>query len=236
MVTVLANSNDEAAYLVAKHLRCSVNDHNALTAIRFVGSRVKNNALYTINPVDAIENAKHKMRSLEMFRKAKLPVPDFGTDPSKLRFPALGRAFYHYGGTDAKYYKSKRKLDKHDYFIKYMPIDDEYRFHVVLGRIVSVSLKAGGNSDSLIRCHSNGWRHEEVDKTDPIIRTLSPIAKRAVKSLWLHFGAVDIVISGGRPYLLEVNTSPGLIPRRAKLYAKRFSEYLGLAVYCGNPW
>lgn len=50
-------------------------------------------------------------------------------------------------------------------------------------------------------------------------------AKSAVKACGLNFGAVDLLWSNNAPYVLEVNTAPGLLPSEARNYAKAFVKH-----------
>ncbi|MBU8920792.1 MAG: hypothetical protein KOO63_02930 [Bacteroidales bacterium] len=45
----------------------------------------------------------------------------------------------------------------------------------------------------------------------------------------MTFGAVDIIVSdGGLPFVLEVNTGPGLVVSGLRAYAERFASLLGI--------
>ncbi len=58
-----------------------------------------------------------------------------------------------------------------------------------------------------------------------IPQTAINAAKAAVKACGLHFGAVDLLWSDNAPYILEVNTAPGLLPSEARNYAKAFVKH-----------
>ncbi|MCI0559049.1 MAG: hypothetical protein MN733_11175 [Nitrososphaera sp.] len=58
-----------------------------------------------------------------------------------------------------------------------------------------------------------------------IPQTAINAAKAAVKACGLEFGAVDLLWSNNDPYVLEVNTAPGLLPSEAKNYAKAFVKH-----------
>ncbi|MCI0564781.1 MAG: hypothetical protein MN733_40460 [Nitrososphaera sp.] len=58
-----------------------------------------------------------------------------------------------------------------------------------------------------------------------IPQTAINAAKAAVKACGLHFGAVDLLWYNDAPYVLEVNTAPGLLPSEAKNYAKAFVKH-----------
>lgn len=212
MLTVIGYTDD--AENLANALGCQMNGH-AQVAVHF-GSRRTVNCTYSLNKPKAIELATHKYNTLVAFRKYGLPTPEFSLDPTMLNFPLLGRGFYHSCGTDIVYIEGWDKFKWCDYYIEFMPVEDEYRYHIVGYQCVSASVKVGGNPNAVCRNLRTGWRFEEVE-SDSSLETMSIFATRA---LGLHFGAVDIIISGGKPYLLEINTAPGLIDRRVRLYAK----------------
>src|SRR5690606_38651979 len=63
----------------------------------------------------------------------------------------------------------------------------------------------------LIRNHDNGWVFGLVRDEDGAAKAIEEAAK-AVQVLGLDFGAVDVIIGrdDGLPYVLELNTAPGL--------------------------
>lgn len=159
-----------------------------------------------------------------MFAEAGLPTPKFSLECYDLAFPLLGRKFHHWGGRDIVMFKNKDQVKEMDYYIEFLPIDEEYRFHVVCGEIVSSSIKVGGDKRSTCRNLNSGWTFKETKKF--LLPELPDLSMWAIRALGLHFGAVDIMVSKGKPYLLEINTAPGLIERRAKLYAKKLNQYI----------
>ena len=95
----------------------------------------------------------------------------------------------------------------------------EWRVHVVKGQAILTQLKLRrqGSIDtegytSLVRNIQTGWVYGvNYDANDyPQIATVQAVAQRAVEALGLDFGAVDIVEKRGEPFVLEVNTAPGL--------------------------
>lgn len=146
-------------------------------------------------------------------------------------FPVLGRYREHSQGVDIALINTKEDYVKRDYYVKCVDIIAEVRAHV-LGDKVFLSQKTpkhrNGHS-KLIWNLRNGYTYYDIDGrtfgwfTKWLVKRK---ARKAVRALGYDFGAVDIVIDGGdwfdRVWVLEVNSAPGLIPKRAKWYADYF--------------
>ena len=218
----------EDAQRLAEALGCHRNV-DAEIVIRY-GNRHQCRGDFEINPVPALERARHKYQSLEIFDQKGLPVPYFGIDRESMEpyYTLLGRKFTHQGGTDIKVLRSPRDYHgESQYFVQFLPVDTEYRCHIVCGEVISLAEKCDGEKkDCYCRNLKHGWIFKER-KPERVHSDVIPLSKKAVKALGLHFGAVDVIISKGEAYLLEVNTAPGIIERRAILYANAINEYLG---------
>jgi len=85
---------------------------------------------------------------------------------------------------------------------------------VFQGKVIDVAQKkrkvGHENRDNQIRNHANGWVFAQPTAAVP--DDVLSEAIKAVEYLGLDFGAVDIIVGrdDGKPYVLEVNTSPGL--------------------------
>jgi glutathione synthase/RimK-type ligase-like ATP-grasp enzyme len=101
-------------------------------------------------------------------------------------------------------------------YVAYVKKRDEYRVHVVGGTVTDVQRKARRSSTPLdavnwqIRNHSNGFVfvRERVDPPQVILSD----AVKAVQTLGLDFGAVDVIWNQnlGKSYVIEVNTACGI--------------------------
>lgn len=78
-----------------------------------------------------------------------------------------------------------------------------------------------GEYDNRIRNLDHGWIFAHNEITDPSQATIDS-AVAAVKTLGLNFGAVDLIETdkGKNPYVLEVNTAPGLEGQTCNFYAQ----------------
>ena len=90
--------------------------------------------------------------------------------------------------------------------------------------LASVKQKEDGSysDDGLIRNHQDGeWRQISCSPR----RSISEQAIKAVETLGLDFGAVDLILHNDTPYVLEVNTAPGLqVDNRLEAYVRAFKE------------
>ncbi len=200
------------------------------------------------NNANAIRNASHKYKSLKMFEEAGVNVPPCSTrleDLTKDKFSGIifARQFYHTKGQDIAIGEFKdgkfvgytwkdingNPVDPDDaqYFIKYLKPIGEYRYHVAFGKVILPTKKVlseGETDDSLIRNHQDGkWKQVVCKETE----RFSKACIKAVEALGLDFGAVDFINVGGKAYVLEVNTAPGLeVENRLEAYVKAFKEQI----------
>ena len=112
-------------------------------------------------------------------------------------------------------------------YVKYVPKKDEYRVHVVNGRVVDFQRKGlkeefRGQPDVnfKIRNLANGFVYVRNDG-HVIPEICKDVALKAVGALGLDFGAADIIYNerSNRAYCLEVNTAPGLMGTTVTNYA-----------------
>lgn len=111
----------------------------------------------------------------------------------------------------------------------YVPGCDEYRIHVAFDKIINFQQKKkknGANADKYIRSYEKGWIFARQEVVAPNETRLA--ARKAIRALGLHFGAVDILYNPqtGKEYILEVNTAPGLDSQNSiDSYANAFKDY-----------
>jgi glutathione synthase/RimK-type ligase-like ATP-grasp enzyme len=114
-------------------------------------------------------------------------------------------------------------------YTKYVRKKREYRVHVFQGKCIGVKRKirprAGNVADVHVRSHANGYRYI-LDPAHPATERTITTAIAAVDALGLDFGGVDVawVEKGDTPYVLEVNTAPGLTDMTGDWYAKAFLD------------
>lgn len=120
-------------------------------------------------------------------------------------------------------------------YVKYLPKEAEYRVHIFGDRVIDIQRKIKDPNrevaDWRIRSHQNGFiyaRHQlGSDKTYMEMSNEDVIkqATLAVKCVGLTFGAVDVILSDGKAYVLEINTAPGLEGKSVEIYSNAIKEY-----------
>lgn len=112
----------------------------------------------------------------------------------------------------------------------------EFRIHVVDGKVIlsQVKLRKEGHaenpaSNTIVRNVASGWVYgvNTVEEAEGIAE-VREAAIKAVEAFGLDFGAVDLVYKHDTkvPYVLEINTAPGLADEGSALeaYATAFKE------------
>lgn len=115
-------------------------------------------------------------------------------------------------------------------YVRYIKKSQEFRVHVLSGQVVDVQRKARSKDvqdkdvNWQVRNHANGFIYARAGyEVDESITTQAALA---VEALGLDFGAVDIIWNDHeqKPYVLEVNTAPGLTGQTLQGYIDRFKE------------
>ncbi len=201
-----------------------------------------------INESCALENNTNKLQSLVLFKEAKVSCPNFWEDARKItKFPVFGRSANHKGGKDIVLIKGSNVLERNDYakipkkafYTEFINAKDEYRVHVMFGKVVRVTKKVYRGHDRFqeeiedqctVRNDTYGWGMKAVDLDkftvdNPELLYHSCIA---VASVGLDFGAVDVIVREGdnKPFVLEVNSSPRLNSVGTEIYVNSFIEKL----------
>lgn len=97
---------------------------------------------------------------------------------------------------------------------------DEETARLVIERMAKKKVADGANM--LIRSNRLGWKFSHVKTVD---ENLNEEAVNSLKALGLDFGAVDCCIdTEDKPYIIEVNTGPGLEGTPFKAYVDEFKS------------
>lgn len=173
-----------------------------------------------VNRLDAIQQASNKREALKIMKAAGINVPLVLT-PSEVKpehLPVLGRKDKHVGANDIILCMQQRDVERAKavgctHFSQYIPTKAEYRAHVFGDTIIKISQKIltdeAAATQPWIRNLSAGYTFRQPETR--LTGAARGMAIDAVHSLGLTFGAVDIIIGDNdQPYILEVNTAPGL--------------------------
>lgn len=114
-------------------------------------------------------------------------------------------------------------------YVKGVPKDREFRIHVVSGRVIDHCRKIArpgttpttwdvrSHDNGFIFCRNSGSPSEEAQQ----------VAINAVAHYGLDFGGVDVAVtSRGVPYVLEINTVPGIEGQSVQKYKQASEELL----------
>src|SRR5688572_24633924 len=104
-----------------------------------------------------------------------------------------------------------------DFYVERLSCRREFRIHIFQGSVIHRQAKFVPHGfDGIARNWENGcyFTSEQLERfaTEAELRDLEQLSIRSIEALGLDFGAVDILITrrGNKPYVLEVNTAPGL--------------------------
>lgn len=211
--------------------RIAVNNKNTDRFPRTVVINWGNSTFPVINQVQYINNpdnirlASNKLHAFRAMQEAgNVQIPEFTTD----------KAVAHRWLEEGLHVVERHKLTGHSaeglrlvtvagalqdapLYVKYVKKSEEYRVHVVNGKVVHVQRKArkmdvpDDQVNWQVRNLANGFIYQINFDVRLVHRSVYVQAIRAVDALGLDFGAVDIVFSGNTgAVVLEVNTACGL--------------------------
>lgn len=202
------------------------------------------------NDVKIVNENRNKVNALKKIRDGGVRVPNFiigygeclksinqsslDDKRDKLTFPIIARTRYHQGGSGFELCLCKRDIRRaknkgvHHHYLQYIPNDKEYRIHVLDGEIIMMSKKKGKEGcDNWKRNHDSGWVFSNIPLDNKIPNGVKNEAINAVKAMGLVFGAVDIIVSDyGEPFVIEINTGPGLSESGLDTYSKAITKYV----------
>jgi len=201
-------------------------------------------SLNTINEPRAVATASNKLSALQVLKQAGVSTVEFTDSQATVRgWLNLGNKVVvrhklsANSGDGIQILRNSYDVPYARLYTKYMKKDREFRIHVFQGRVFDFQekkKKSGvvheeGSDNHLIRSHLNGWIFCRTGVSCP--EYIKSEAIRAVAALGLDFGAVDVIDARGRPYILEVNTAPGLENTTLQNYVAQFRR----AIY-GQSW
>lgn len=188
-----------------------------------------------INQSRSIEQSANKLNCRTILSEHGIACPkvyDINSISAIQKFPIIARPFHHSQGRNFHLCKTMDELKarmKEGYYAQDM-VDkrDEFRLFILNNRIIEASIKEKmrPNADPMIRNHRRGWRFQRIRVAD-LNPALKNFAVSSAKVLALNWSAIDCCIANNdQPYIFEVNSAPGLIPRKAQKLAERINEWL----------
>lgn len=172
-----------------------------------------------VNSPEAVMIAVNKLKTFNVLENKNIPIVQYTTDRNQAMSWLSGDKIVYcrqqiagHGGEGILIVKDKVSLPNHcPMYTLGIEDSDEYRVHVMFGKVIDVSKKLKPRNAIVnphIRNYNNGWVYGRNDIVIP--RSVTTSSLIAVKTLELDFGAVDILHYNGKPYILEVNTAPGI--------------------------
>lgn len=196
-----------------------------------------------INKQEAVALSSNKPRCKEFLIRHNIRTPKYyswqDVQLGRIPFPIIARRNNHSQGRWFYLINSTRDLRRYSpenhYLQELVNKKDEYRLFLMKDpeencyRIIEADLKVPPESDphAMIRNHTHGsfFRWIRVSSLD---RGLKENVKNAVEKIGLDFAAVDAstIYKDGQldSTIFEVNSAPGLIPRKIDLFVSKIRE------------
>lgn len=176
-----------------------------------------------LNKPTSVLIASNKLSALRVMKEAGVNVPDFTNDIelaknwiNEERIVLCRTLLRANSGRGIVIAKAVNDLVVAPLYVKYIRKEKEYRIHVFNGQIIDMIEKKRKRGfidntvyNKYIRSYEQGWvfSRENIE----VGQAVKVMAIKAVTSLGLDFGAVDIVMDrNDKPIVLEVNTAPGV--------------------------
>lgn len=193
--------------------------------------RAKANA--KLNP--DISNVTNKRRMRQLFRAHDVPMPLL-VDPGRLsvfEVPVIGRPDKHSQGRGFWRCTSWRDVQRAlrgtrtkraatHFMEEIQGAEHEYRVHIFKGKSLRISEKRF--TGELLPNQPNHRIYTTIKPRGPVDH-VREAAKSALCAVGLDFGAVDILATDTRCWVLEVNAAPGLGGSMPEVYVKAFTKW-----------
>lgn len=186
-----------------------------------------------MNHPTSVVQATNKLFCLNRLRESGVSCVEHTTNPnevmrwlSKSNVVVYGRQLLNASqGRGIVIIKSLEDIKICPLYTKGIIKSHEYRVHVYKDNILDVTKKRrrnGHETSDYIKNLANGWVYCREGISIP--NNLLTCAKQAINVLGLDFGAVDLLYHKGIPYVLEINTAPGLQGTTLTKYAQAINN------------
>lgn len=195
-----------------------------------------------LNKPEAVGKASNKLTALTIMKAAGVNTPEFTHDINVAkswiedddRIVLCRTMLRANSGRGIVIAKEVTELVAAPLYVKYVRKEKEYRLHVFNGQVIDMvekrrrrGFQENGIYNKYIRSYEQGWimARDNVVVADVVKEQ----ALKAVAALGLDFGAVDIVLKKDNnvPYVLEVNTAPGIQGTTLENYKRAIQGWLG---------
>jgi hypothetical protein len=186
------------------------------------------------NDPKVISLVSNKARARSLMAKAGVRVPrtfslKFGGSKDSRIKRWVKRPFNHQAGKDFEVVDGDFEAEHGYYYSQLIEKDGEFRVHVAFGKLLGMQEKCPRDNDDSLRAQ-HVWNHAGGDFVFKAVKwndadiTVGTESIKAIDALGLDYGAVDVIVKGGKVFVLEVNTSPSLSEYMTFRYALMFSE------------
>ena len=202
----------------------------------------------SVKVLNLFNKGGNKLRSFRMLSEAGLTIPYFTTNvqealtwiPQNPRREkpriVLRHVLNGHSGEGIEVWSNtleeEHSVPDAPLYVQYIPKTEEYRVHVLNGKVVDVQRKARNSEvqdDDVnwqVRNHQNGFIFMREGVTpESVPEQVIQESLKAVPALGLDFGAVDVIWNQNhdKAYVLEVNASPGMTGTTLELYCDAFT-------------
>jgi len=189
-------------------------------------SRIRGNK-NILNKPENVRLATNKLLTLQTLKECGVPTVEFTTDYDEaVKWMETSKVYSRtvlngHSGNGIEI--SDESVTPARLYTRGVDSRAEYRVHIFSGDVIDYVKKRRRNGESatpsqlLVRSLKNGWIFTRGNLRR--LNRIEYLAKTAVESLGLDFGAVDIIMDKDRNvFVLEVNTAVGLAPTTLENY------------------
>lgn len=192
-----------------------------------------------INRPEAVSIAQNKLSLFQLLSKyEQVSIPEFTSDIEVAKDwldngnTVVAREMLRASaGRGIKIVKDKNEIEYAPLYTKYVPKKEEYRVHIVAGKIIDVQKKGikldypKEDINWQVRTHDKGfiYMRENIKVPEDVTKQ----ALLAFNKTDLDFGAIDVIYNdkSSKAYVLEINTAPGLEGTTVQKYKEAFEIY-----------
>jgi len=212
-------------------------DNNNSFTIRYGNSYVEDPDGRILNKQKAVKTSANKPATKSLLQEKNIPTPKLisfeDAIAGNVEFPVIVRRNNHFKGKFFNVCNNPRDIRRfspsNHYIQEMVNKKDEYRLFILNDRIIEANIKRCPENQStpMVRNKENGCFFARVRVAD-LDRELKNAARSAIREIGLDFGAVDCATIQESPgiTIFEVNSAPGLIPRKIELLKTKLEEII----------